>query len=92
MSTDVARVRETVVPALKRLGLLVVKLTLEISAAVVIASIGAIALQKLGIVPEVLFQLYGSTESTLRGALFVIVFLTGKCWSIPRSKIVPQQS
>jgi hypothetical protein len=91
MSAGVAQVWEAVVPALKRLGLLVVKTIVEVSAAAAIAFVGALALQKFGIVPETLFQLRGST-TTLRGALFAIVFLTGKCWSIPRSEIVPQES
>lgn len=92
MSAGVTQIREVVAPALKRLGLLVVKITVEVSAAVAIASVGTLALQNLGIVPEVLFQLHGSTTTTLRGALFAIVFLTGKCWSIPRSKIVPEET
>lgn len=91
MSADVARVREAVVPALKRLGFLVVKITVEVSAAAAIALVGAFALRNAGIVPEVLLQLHGST-TTLRGALLAIVFLTGKCWSIPRSKIVPEET
>lgn len=84
MSERFEVVRAVVSPPLRRFGFLFVKITVEVSFALLGASIIAYPFDYFGVFPNFLPNI-GVPVTTGQGLLLGIFLVWGRCWSIPEA-------
>lgn len=90
MSERLEVVRAVVSPPLRRFGFLFVKITVEVTFALLGSFIIAYPLDQFGVFPDFLPNI-GVPVSTGQGLILGIFLVWGRCWSMPEAWTRPEE-
>ncbi|WP_136361813.1 hypothetical protein [Halobellus limi] len=82
MSRVAVALRQVVLPPLKRLAALSLKVAIEVPVAYWLASLISWVLNKALVPPEAIQNIVG-VSNTIESLLFVLILYRGFCWSVP---------